>query len=526
MPWRPPVVVALCVLLALQPCAAQSPDPDAAPAECVEIARIEVTGVSLLSTSTVRRIARPYEGRCLGLDELDEVLEALTLIYVEAGYVSTRAYLPEQDLSGGTLSILVVEGVLEAIVTNGAAGEYRGQLDTAFPGLVGRPLNLREIEQGLEQINRLGSNQTTIELLPGQELGGTVLAVSNEAGRRWRATVAVDNLGASSSGERRVRVSGSYDDLLGINDRWEGSYQRSTEGAPWSFTDEGRHSDTWTAEVSLPSGYWTVAAEGVRSRSWTPVPGQFGEIETSASSTTAKLTVSRVVHRDAESKTTAAGTVTWQATETKVLGVRVEALSAAGAKGALRLTHERQVGGGLGTATVAVRHGPLALRPSARERYTVLTGSMGWERSFAVGALSARYTGAVTGQWSNDDLRVSEQQSLGGAGSVRGVREEVVSGNRAGVVRTDLALRLPGDDVGGGVWLELYGGLDAGGVLTQPERGITGGGVVGATAGVRLGTEWLAIDLSYGELLAASDGLLDEGELPAGMIAARATVSL
>ena len=39
-----------------------------------------------------------------------------------------------------------------------------------FPGLEGKPLKLTELDQGLDQANRLQSNTTKLDILPGRRL--------------------------------------------------------------------------------------------------------------------------------------------------------------------------------------------------------------------------------------------------------------------------------------------------------------------------------------------------------------------
>ncbi|WP_459203379.1 POTRA domain-containing protein, partial [Pseudomonas fragariae (ex Marin et al. 2024)] len=41
------------------------------------------------------------------------MLKVITDHYLEKGLVTTRAYLPQQDLSTGDLQVLVIEGKLE-----------------------------------------------------------------------------------------------------------------------------------------------------------------------------------------------------------------------------------------------------------------------------------------------------------------------------------------------------------------------------------------------------------------------------
>ncbi|WP_375617248.1 POTRA domain-containing protein, partial [Bartonella sp. AP58NXGY] len=94
--------------------------------------------------------------RCLGIAEINKVLKAVTKLYMKRGYIAVRAYLPEQDLRGGRLKIVVVEGQVEDITLEGHKVERQsqGEIITAFPNLVGQPAHLRSIEQGLDQINR------------------------------------------------------------------------------------------------------------------------------------------------------------------------------------------------------------------------------------------------------------------------------------------------------------------------------------------------------------------------------------
>ncbi|MGO7917456.1 POTRA domain-containing protein, partial [Rhizobium ruizarguesonis] len=69
---------------------------------------------------------------------------------IDHGYVTSRDYVPQQDIrKTRILRLLVVEGTLSDIYLNGKKVAGRGSLATAFPGLIGRVVNIRDIEQGL-----------------------------------------------------------------------------------------------------------------------------------------------------------------------------------------------------------------------------------------------------------------------------------------------------------------------------------------------------------------------------------------
>ncbi|WP_238706740.1 POTRA domain-containing protein [Pseudomonas aeruginosa] len=70
---------------------------------CFEIRRIELEGAGHLGESARRQLLAPYQGRCLGVGQLNALLKAVTDHYLDRGYVTTRAYLPQQDLASGTL---------------------------------------------------------------------------------------------------------------------------------------------------------------------------------------------------------------------------------------------------------------------------------------------------------------------------------------------------------------------------------------------------------------------------------------
>ena len=203
--------------------AAPAPPPtEAAPPDetCLPIQTITVTGVTLL-TEAVRATARDYEGRCLGLSGLNDLLEQLTFLYLAQGYITSRAFLPEQDLADGALEIVVIEGRLEDIVMDAAPGAHQGQIHTAFPGQIGAPVNLRDIEQGLDQLNRLRANNATIELEAGAQPGASVLSVARQQGKRLYAGLGFDNLGSALIGEYQARLDLGGEDLLRLNDQWQ-----------------------------------------------------------------------------------------------------------------------------------------------------------------------------------------------------------------------------------------------------------------------------------------------------------------
>lgn len=96
---------------------AATPASPTAPTDtrCFPINTIEFTGAAALSEGERGGLIKPYIGQCLGVPQLNELLKAITDLYLAKGLVTSRAYLPQQDLSTGNLKVQVIEGRLEGI---------------------------------------------------------------------------------------------------------------------------------------------------------------------------------------------------------------------------------------------------------------------------------------------------------------------------------------------------------------------------------------------------------------------------
>src|SRR5450830_273727 len=151
------------------------PQAPATPADsrCFPIQDITLKGADSLPAADRQRLLKPYVGQCLGVSQLNELLKVITDYYIDKGRVTSRAYLPQQDLSSGHLQVLVVEGKLEGLKGAQGSSVTDRELAMAFPGKVGAALNLREVEQLVDQLSRLPSKQAQMELTPGTQVGGS-----------------------------------------------------------------------------------------------------------------------------------------------------------------------------------------------------------------------------------------------------------------------------------------------------------------------------------------------------------------
>jgi hemolysin activation/secretion protein len=156
------------------------------------IRKIEILGVTRLSREEVSQLTSRYENRALGVSDINVLMEAITRAYVKRGYITTRVYLPEQNIRGGTLKLKVIEGRLESFSTSTVKSS---QIATAFPTRPGSIIRLPDLEQGMDQLERATSVHPKIELLPGSKEGTSIVALNSANTFPVHLALGVDNLG-------------------------------------------------------------------------------------------------------------------------------------------------------------------------------------------------------------------------------------------------------------------------------------------------------------------------------------------
>nr|VFJ95160.1 MAG: hemolysin activation/secretion protein [Candidatus Kentron sp. LFY] len=279
----------------LAPGAAPSSEGVLEGAACVHISIIEFSGVSLLTDEQAANLKAPFLDTCMSVADIRALMQDVTNEYLEMGYITTRAGLPmpQPELRNGRLEIGVREGSIDEILMEDAAGEASHLPPNLFPGMVGGPLNLRDIEQGLDQINRLPSNQATMTIEPGEDAGGSRVRVRNEPNFPLRARLTLDNSGSESTGEMKRTLKMDGDNLLGLYEGLSVSYSEN-----YREQKSRQMSQAWVGNVSIPYGYWTWSYNLSRSEYLTSQTLSTGDILYSfGDSINHTLGADRVVHR-------------------------------------------------------------------------------------------------------------------------------------------------------------------------------------------------------------------------------------
>ncbi|MGW9947891.1 hemolysin activation/secretion protein [Rhizobium leguminosarum] len=492
---------------------------------CFDITRVVIDGANLLSAQEIGKVTAPYGNRCVGLAEINAVLRDVTHLYIDHGYVTSRAYVPQQDIAKTRiLRLLVVEGTLSDIYLNGQKVAGSGSLATAFPGLIGRVVNIRDIEQGLDQMNRLQANDAKSAMLPGPKDGTSILNIENRPGRPWHVSLGNNNMGQESTGFSRSSASLGLDDLFDINDQWNFSYEHSGPDYPWRNDGKG-YGNSYSGSVSVPYGYSTVSLNGSWYQYESAVEGNFSSLETSGNSGQAGLGIDRVVLRDKDSITTVRSSLTYKQTNNFLLGNLIEVGSRRYTVGEIGISHSRRMFGGIWVFDASYDKGLGlfdAVEPgdpgagNADPRFSKFNATISVTQPFTLAGRQFELTSLLSGQYSPDNLLGAEQISLGSYSNVRGTRESVLFGNNGMLSHNEIVWRTKSNESGDAVAkvlgeLRPYLGLDYGHVYSQKRFDMTGGDLASWTAGIRAVGGNISADLGYSDIVASSLDHVDGG---------------
>jgi CHAT domain-containing protein len=126
------------------------PDPPTdSQAQTIQVQKIEVTGSTIFGPNQLNPILKPYEGRLLTLEQLREVADKITQLYLDRGYITSRAIIPDQAITDKTVQIRVIEGTLEQIQIEGTRNVNPDYIRDRVQRSAGTPLNTGRLEQQL-----------------------------------------------------------------------------------------------------------------------------------------------------------------------------------------------------------------------------------------------------------------------------------------------------------------------------------------------------------------------------------------
>ena len=243
----------------------------------------------------------PAIGRCLGAGGVNLTMKRIQNAIIARGYVTTRVLAEAQDLSSGILVLTVIPGRVGKIMfAEGTSA--RANARNAMPAASGDLLNLRDIEQALENFKRVPTAEADIQITPTTAVdappGESDLLVTWTQKLPARISFSIDNSGSKGTGKYQGNIALSLDNPLSLNDVFYASLTHHLgDGESGSHGSKGN-----TLNYSLPLGYWVLGLTNSEYDYHQTVAGTNVPYRYLGESRTNELRLSRLVYRDAQRK--------------------------------------------------------------------------------------------------------------------------------------------------------------------------------------------------------------------------------
>ena len=464
---------------------------------CITISTISVLGVVHISKESIQKVTQPYENNCVDTAMIETVMGKITALYLNKGYATSRVYLPEQDLKTGKLVLQVQEGKLNDLkLKDSAKGTM--SLATAAPFLKNKILNLRDLEQAIDQINRLQSNNAKMEILPADKEGESIVIFDNTPSARLHGYFSYDNKGQDSTGKNQAALGLSLDNPFHLNDLLIVSYNRS-------LPFKKNRSDSASASLMyiVPFGYNTLNLSASKSEYDATLNTQFNQLHSNGDTTTYSGKLDHLFYRGLNNQLRGSWGLSTKDTNAYLEDIKLGVSSRKLAVLDIGVNYSDLFMAGLINFnlgyTKGLKHfgaledqGDLP-KDAPKAQFDKMIYGMSYFKGFTLLGQNLSFVSSFSGQQAFDTLYGSEQYSIGSLYSVRGFNQNTLSGDSGYAFKNDLNLNKVYDINGSQVIAKYNLGLDYGRVFNKIEPSNVGE-LSGASLGASFNVQNVSLD--------------------------------
>ncbi len=477
--------------------------------QCVAINNVELINLDAFPNAAhLKEKAEEAHGRCLGEQGLSVLVANLQQQLVVDGYITSRVVFVGDSERDGTLMLKLMPGKIEDI-RHHQDSVGNAHLSALFPGKRGDLVNLRHLEQGLENLQRLTSVNATLDVELNREDLSSQIIVNRQQSRLWRINAYLDDAGHDAVGRYRTGLILSFDNPLSrynplsLSDLLYFSVNRDLDSQP----DKGHNS--YGVHYSVPYGNWLFSMtgnQGERYQSfsfagkrlagkkfgyrshWSVLDTQIQHLLTRGvnyktvgyAGVLIRQSASFWTHREIDIQRF--NTTDWQ------LGIEhLHYMPWATFRGGVRY---QQGASWFGAQPIP---GKMSTAPA---RLVDITSSL--DIPFKIGTQSFQYRPAFSQQHTYSDISSLDKFTIGGRSSVRGFNENnALTGSRGGSLKNDISWisPIPGQTF---VGQQFYIGMDYGEVSEQGQPFLLGERLAGAVVGTRGNYHAFGYDFNVG----------------------------
>lgn len=391
-----------------------------------------------------KKLIAKYNHKKLGISDIYNLAGELTNEYIKRGYTTTKVTIPlEQNLGSGILKLKVVPGKIQGIGMDKMNFKEKLSLKTAFPTEKGDYLNLFNLEQGILNLNNSVYNNAKMKLIPGEELGETIVYVENEK-RFSGVDFNYNNSGQESTGREKVKLSFTTGDLI-VNDNFNVSFGKSL-----TSDDDYKYNKSLDLSYDIPYKFWKFGVSSSYSKYLTTINGVATPVRSSGNTLLNSYKIERVLGKIGRGKLKFETSLNLKTKEDYINERKIEVSSRNSSNLKNKLSYVGRVYGGSLYGDLAYTAGlkyfgaskdMSASADSPRSDFNKYNLNIRWAKPFNYKKQFFTYEFSLGGQYSEDILYSQDKFSVGDDVSVRGF-ESGVSGENGYYLRNQVSYNL------------------------------------------------------------------------------------
>ncbi|MDJ0846565.1 ShlB/FhaC/HecB family hemolysin secretion/activation protein [Crocosphaera sp.] len=197
----------------------------------VMVKRFNFVGSTVFSDQTLAELTQSFLDRPISYGELTAAATTITQYYIDNGYYTSGAYIPEQSVEDGVVTVEILEGSLEEIEITVQGRLNESYIRDRIQIAAHTPLNVPHLLQALQllQLDPIIDNIQS-ELASGLTPGTNVLKVNVVTADTFDFRITLDNGRVPSVGSFRRGGTVTERNVTGNGDRFNIAY-RNTDGS-------------------------------------------------------------------------------------------------------------------------------------------------------------------------------------------------------------------------------------------------------------------------------------------------------
>lgn len=441
------------------------------------------------------------ENKCVNINDIQLLLSDINKFYQKEGLITTRAYVPQQNIKSGILQITIIAGVLSDYKYSDGS-KIDNRIKSAFPINIGEVINLRDLEQGVDNFNLPSSQQGKIELVPAQNQGESFVVMQQNNNKPWKINLTTDNSGYESTGKYKGYVGITYDNLINFNDTLNLSFNQNID-------DDKNKKRTKSENIyyTIPYENWLFSYAYYHHKYHRIIQGINEQYYVDGYSNVNSFEINRLLYRDQTARVKLFTNLSLKESRNYIEDFEIETqrrdltildIGISGDDSISNATIYYTFGTKFGLNIFGAMDDIPGVAVSKSKTYHTKFSSQLplFENKFYF------YT-TLGAQYSPHELAGSEQFGVGGRYDVRGFHEDSLYGNSGAYLRNEIETALQNYNF---FKIKYFIGLDAGMVKDSKTMTWSSNEIVGASIGTRFAiTDYLNADLTFSKALERPD---------------------